>query len=80
MTELRSEKFEWFGPSPIEPFNPGLAGGHAVKIVGWGKQGEDKYWIVANSWGTSWGEDGYYRIVAGSNACGVATDVVHSAV
>ena len=25
MTELRSEKFEWFGPSPIEPFNQGLA-------------------------------------------------------
>ena len=23
MTELRSEKFEWFGPSPIEPFNLG---------------------------------------------------------
>ena len=25
LTELRSEKFEWFGPSPIEPFNPGPA-------------------------------------------------------
>ena len=25
LTELRSEKFEWFGPSPIEPFNSGLA-------------------------------------------------------
>ena len=24
MTELRSEKFEWFDPSPIEPFNPGV--------------------------------------------------------
>ena len=24
LTELRSEKFEWFGPSPIEPFNSGL--------------------------------------------------------
>ena len=24
LTELRSEKFEWFGPSPIEPFNLGL--------------------------------------------------------
>ena len=26
MTELRSEKFEWFGPSPIEPFNLGADG------------------------------------------------------
>ena len=24
LTELRSEKFEWFGPSPIEPSNPGI--------------------------------------------------------
>ena len=27
LTELRSEKFEWFGPSPIEPFNLGLGSG-----------------------------------------------------
>ena len=26
LTELRFEKFEWFGPSPIEPFNPGRDG------------------------------------------------------
>ena len=28
MTELRSEKFDWFGPSPIEPFNLGVNGWH----------------------------------------------------
>lgn len=33
-------------------------GGHAVKIIGWG----DGYWICANSWSTSWGEDGFFRI------------------
>ena len=26
LTELQSEKFEWFGPSPIEPFNSGAYG------------------------------------------------------
>ena len=31
LTELRSEKFEWFGPSPIEPFNPALNGSPRVR-------------------------------------------------
>jgi len=37
-------------------------GGHAVKIVGWGQEDDTFYWIVQNSWGPSWGEDGYFRI------------------
>jgi len=41
-------------------------GGHAVKIVGWGNQNGTNYWIVANSWGTYWGESGYFRIKFGS--------------
>jgi cathepsin B len=41
-------------------------GGHAVKIVGWGSLNGVKYWIVANSWGTYWGESGYFRIQFGN--------------
>lgn len=37
-------------------------GGHAVKIVGWGKELETFYWVVQNSWGASWGENGFFRI------------------
>jgi len=39
-----------------------VLGGHAVKIVGWGTYYSKKYWLVANSWGTSWGIDGYFKI------------------
>jgi cathepsin B len=46
-------------------------GGHAVKIVGWGVEEGVKYWLVANSWSTTWGEEGYFRIKEGN--CGIAT-------
>ncbi len=37
-------------------------GGHAVVLVGWGVSGTVNYWIVMNSWGSDWGESGYFRI------------------
>ena len=49
-------------------------GVHAVKIIGWGKQGNLDYWVVANSWGTSWGEDGFFRIAFGE--CGIDDTLV----
>jgi len=39
-----------------------MQGGHAVKIVGWGIEHGIDYWICANSWGSKWGENGYFRI------------------
>ena len=38
---------------------------HAVVLVGWSTEttgDEPPYWIIRNSWGTNWGEDGYIRI------------------
>jgi len=40
------------------------AGGHSVTIVGFGKYDGRDYWVVKNSWGPTWGENGYFKIYA----------------
>lgn len=48
---------------------------HAVKIIGWGSEGGVPYWLVANSFDTDWGEGGFFRMLRGSNECGIEDDV-----
>jgi cathepsin B len=48
----------------------GMAGRHAVRVLGWGVDGSTPYWLVANSWGTNWGWDhGYFKIMRGTDEC-----------
>jgi len=51
----------------------GIMGGHAVKIVGWGVEDGTEYWIIANSWNTSWGEKGFVRVQTGQSCLNLDT-------
>jgi len=51
-------------------------GGHAIKIIGYGVENGDKYWLVANSWNPDWGMEGFFKILRGVDECGIEGQIV----
>jgi cathepsin C len=73
--EVRSDFMHYksgvYRPTSMVGFNPFQLTNHAVLVVGWGETEEGvKYWRVMNSWGLDWGEQGFFRIIRGEDACG----------
>ncbi|EHH22649.1 Cathepsin F [Macaca mulatta] len=58
---------------PLRPLCSPWLIDHAVLLVGYGNRSDIPFWAIKNSWGTDWGEKGYYYLHRGSGACGVNT-------
>lgn len=48
-----------------------MLGGHAIRILGWGTENNTPYWLIANSWNTDWGNNGFFKILRGQDECGI---------
>jgi len=44
---------------------------HCITLVGYGVSSSTPFWRCKNSWNTDWGEQGYYRLIRGTGACGI---------
>ncbi len=52
------------------------AGGHAIRILGWGEENSTPYWLVANSWNSTWGDNGLFKILRGQDHCGIESSII----
>jgi hypothetical protein len=43
-------------------------------VVGYGEENGQKFWVIRNSWGTYWGEDGFFRLARGINNLGIEVE------
>ncbi|XP_063704138.1 cathepsin B [Culicoides brevitarsis] len=52
-----------------------MLGGHAIRILGWGVENDTPYWLIANSWNTDWGNNGFFKILRGSDHLGIESQI-----
>jgi len=81
-TGLDSTAFQFYRSGVIGGWLCSKNLNHAVLMVGYGKTSwtGTNYWTIKNTYGTKWGEEGYFRIQRGSNTCGIEQNVVTSLV
>ena len=75
--EADTRYFQSYSGGILDSTSCGTNLDHAVEIVGYGSENGVDYWIVRNSWSSSWGESGYFRVKKTSSTndigiCGVA--------
>jgi len=71
--EADQQCFQFYSGGVLSDPSCGMQLDHGVLVVGYGTEGTKDFWIVKNSWGASWGESGYIRLIRNKNECGIAS-------
>ena len=77
--EADTKYFQSYSSGVLTSSSCGTSLDHGVLTVGYGEENGQKYWLVKNSWGTSWGDKGYVKIGRSESTndagiCGIAMD------
>ena len=77
--EADTKYFQSYSGGILTSSSCGTSLDHGVLTVGYGEENGQKYWLVKNSWGTSWGDQGYVKIGRSESTndagiCGIAMD------
>jgi len=67
-------KFETYSGGIYSEVKDNIEINHEIAVVGWGQENGVDYWIGRNSWGTYWGEWGFFRMKMGSDNLGIETN------
>jgi len=63
--------FQMYTSGVLDSTACGTSLDHAVAAVGYGTESGKEYYLVRNSWGASWGENGYIKIATTSSGAGI---------
>ena len=74
---MSSTVFQFYKSGILDSQQCGTTLDHGVLVVGYGVENDIPYWVVKNSWGENWGENGYIRIARSESTntngiCGIA--------
>jgi cathepsin L len=77
--EADTKYFQFYSGGVLTSSSCGTTRDHGVLTVGYGTENGINYWLVKNSWGSSWGEDGYVKIARSDSTndagiCGIAME------
>jgi len=78
--EADQSAFQLYTSGVIDSKTCGNQLDHTILLIGYGTDAGKKYWTLQNTWGSSWGEKGFVRLVRDKNECGVADMVSYPTV